>query len=162
MGLDDYTIKAGTTSVLLLIHARTPSGGDGATGLAHDTAGAVAAYVREGNKGAHRVDLVAGTVGVHAPGSFVEVDPDLVPGIYQFGAPDELLAEGSARAVLMLRFPGMVVDPVEVSLVAYDPQDADRLGMVAIGPEGRIKALRGAFPRLTQRELEEVMARKGD
>src|SRR5882724_2832062 len=43
-----------------------------------------------------------------------------------------------------------------IHLVAYDPQDADRLGMSALGPEGRRAALRGAFPRLTAKELGEA------
>ena len=49
--------------------------------------------------------------------------------------------------------PSAVIEPIFIHLVAYDPQDADRLGMSALGPEGRRAALRGAFPRLTAKEL---------
>jgi len=52
-----------------------------------------------------------------------------------------------------LKFPNAVIEPIFIHLVAYDPQDADRLGMSALGPEGRRAALRGAFPRLTAKEL---------
>jgi hypothetical protein len=90
----------------------------------------------------------------------VEVDPDLLPGIYQFGAPDEMLAPGSTRAVLVVQFPGAVIDPVEVDLVAFDPQDSVRLGMTALSPEARVEALRGAFPRLAAKEIEERSAVK--
>jgi hypothetical protein len=149
-----HTIKAGTASKVLLVHGRSREGaGEGATGLRHDIVGASAAFIREGEPEPHRVDLVHGRLGEHAPGSFVEVDPDLLPGVYQFGAPDEMLAPGSTRAVLILQFPGAVFDPVEVDLVAYDSQDPVRLGMGAISPEARIAALRGAFPRLAEREL---------
>jgi hypothetical protein len=88
-------------------------------------------------------------------GGFVEVDAELMPGVYQFGLPDEVVAEGSEHAVLVLRFPGAEIDPIDMALVAYDPQDESRLGMTALGPEGRVAALRGAFPRLTALELKE-------
>jgi hypothetical protein len=153
--LDAYSVKAGTTSKVLLVHGRSREGdGEGARGLRHDTPGASAAFIREGEPEPHRVALVHGRLGEHAPGSFVEVDAELLPGVYQFGAPDEMLASGSTRAVLMLRFPGAVFDPVEIDLVAYDSQDSVRLGMSAISPEARIAALRGAFPRLAARELQ--------
>jgi hypothetical protein len=126
----------------------------GKTGLSPQTAGAMAAYVREGEDRAHVVPLVRGKLGEHRPGSFVEVDPELVPGVYQFSIPDHALAPGADSAVLVLRFPGAVLEPIVISLVAYDPQDAVRMGMSSLGPEGRIAALRGAFPRLTANELE--------
>jgi hypothetical protein len=161
MTLDARAVKAGTRSQLLLVFAgdaRDP--GAGRTGLRHDSPGATAAYVREGEPAAHPVGLSSGEVGRWSPGGFAEVDPDLLPGVYQVGAPDEMLAEGSTRAVLALRFAGAVLEPVEVDLVGYDPQDAVRLGMGAISPEARIEALRGAFPRLTRRELHEEIAVK--
>jgi hypothetical protein len=49
-----------------------------------------------------------------------------------------------------------VIEPISIHLVAYDPQDSERLGMTALGPEGRLKALRGAFPRLTANELRDA------
>jgi hypothetical protein len=154
MTLDTYAVKAGTSSRVLLLHGRSRKDPTlGASGLRHDTPGAVAAYVREGEAQPHRIQLAEGLLGKHAPGSFVEVDPELLPGVYQFGAPDEMLAPGSARAVLVLRFPEAVFEPVEIDLVAYDPQDSVRLGMSAISSEARVAALRGAFPRLTEREL---------
>ena len=88
--------------------------------------------------------------------SFVEIDSELLPGVYQFGVPDEMLAAGAETVTLMLKFPGTVIEPISIHLVAYDPQDADRLGMAALGPEGRRAALRGAFPRLTAKELGEA------
>jgi hypothetical protein len=81
----------------------------------------------------------------------------LLPGVYQFGVPDEMLAAGAETVTLMLKFPGAVIEPISIHLVAYDPQDADRLGMTALGPEGRRAALRGAFPRLTEKELGDAL-----
>jgi len=154
VSLDSYALRAGTTSKLLLLFLRSaeePT--EGRTGLAAETAGATAAYVREGDTAARRIGLIDGRPGAYASGSFVEVDPDLAPGVYQFGVPDEALAPGSSRAVLMFRFPGTVAEAIEIDLVGYDPQDSVRLGMSAISPEARIAALRGAFPLLTEREL---------
>ena len=82
--------------------------------------------------------------------------PSLMPGVYALGLPDMVLAPGADSVVVQLGFTGARIRPIEISLVAYDPQDAQRLGMSALGPEGRIAALRGAFPRLTARELVEV------
>lgn len=150
------TVKRGAVSKLLLVYARDPR--DGRTGvrdLRHDSPGASAAYVREGEPQARRLGLVPGTPGEYRAGSFVEVDPELMPGVYQFGVPDEMLSGSADTAILMLRFAAARIDPIEINLVAYDPQDGERLGMTAIGREGRLAALRGAFPRLAARELQE-------
>jgi phosphohistidine swiveling domain-containing protein len=163
MPIHSYTIKAGTTSKLFLVFARDTEmgGGEGKRGLAVRTPGARAAYVRDGSR-ATEISLIQGEVGRWSPGGFAEVDPDLMPGVYQLGAPDEMLAEGATRALLMLRFPGAEIDPVDVELVAFDPQDPVRMGMRALGPEARLEALRGAFPRLAGKELEERTAIEAD
>jgi hypothetical protein len=147
-----YTIKAGSVSKLLLVFARDGSG-EPRTGLRHDTAGATTAYVREGESRARAVPLAPGEVGVFRSGGFVEVDPGLLPGVYQLGAPDEMLAEGAARALLLLRFPGATLEPVEIHLVGYDPQDVERLGMRGLANRNRHEFLRQALPRLTEMEL---------
>lgn len=148
-----YTIKTGTVSKLLLVFARD-AGGAPCTGLRHDTAGAVVAYVREGESRARAVALTPAEVGAFKPGGFVEVDPELLPGVYQFGAPDEMLAGNAARALLLLRFPGATMEPVEIHLVGYDPQDAERLGMQGLANSSRHEFLRQALPRFTEMELK--------
>jgi hypothetical protein len=156
-----YTIRSGSTSKSILVHARDPDGRlPGVTGLGPATPGATAAFVREHDASATEVRLRDGVPGRWAPGSLAEIDRDRMPGVYQFGAPDELFAPGAARAVLMLTFQGAMVDPVEIDLVAFDPQEPTRLGLTALGPEGRVRALRGAFPRLSQRELEDLTGRR--
>jgi hypothetical protein len=148
-----HTIKAGTTSKLLLMYARDGRAGqEGRTGLGAETPGAAAAYVREG-EGASRMDLVAGEVGRWAPGGFAEVDPDLVPGVYQLGLPDEAVAPGSTHVLVVVRFPDAVVDPVDIELVAYDPQDELCIGMAQLQDRKRHEFLRRALPRMTEQEL---------
>jgi hypothetical protein len=149
-----YTMKAGTTSKLLLVYATSEESNSGQTSLASDLAAGTAAYIREGEPSAHRIPIIAGRVGQWASGGLAEVDPELLPGLYQFGAPDEMLAEGSARAVLLLRFRGAVIKPVEINLVAYDPQDAERIGVWSLAGHKRHEFLRQALPRFTEMELE--------
>ena len=150
----NYTMKAGTKSKLLLVHATSGKSTSGKTGLVRDLSAGSAAYVREGESAGHRIPMVEGRVGEWASGSFTEIDPDLLPGLYQFGAPDEMLAEGSARAVLLLRFPETAIKMVEINLVAYDPQDAERIGVWSLAGHKRHEFLRQALPRFTEMELE--------
>ena len=152
-----YAFKKGTTRKILLIYAVNAADmRSGKSGLNSQTPDSSAAYIREGEAQVLRIPLVEGKLGEHRAGSFVEIDNKLLPGVYQFGVPDEMLAAGAETVTLMLKFPGAVIEPISIHLVAYDPQDADRLGMAALGPEGRKAALRGAFPRLTAKELGEA------
>jgi hypothetical protein len=129
-----------------------------ATGVGHDEPGLAAAYVREGER-AVPMALSAGSLEDHVPGGWAEVDPVLMPGLYRLGVPDDVLARGPARAMVVVRGPGMRIDPVEIELVAYDPLDPVRLGMSSLGPTERLAALRGAFPLLAGKEIEEREAR---
>ncbi len=149
-----HTVKAGSVSKLLLIFAadaRDPTVGK--RGVKYDAPGAVAAYFREGETAAHPVPLAPGRLGQWSPGSLTEVDAELMPGVYQLGAPDEMLARGSTRALLLVRFPGATVTPIEISLVAYDPQDSERIGVSSLANAERHQFLRRAMPRLTEMEL---------
>jgi hypothetical protein len=153
-----YALKKGTTSKMLLVYALDAADlRSGKTGLSSQTPDSSAAYIREGEAQVRRITLVEGKLGEHRAGSFVEIDSKLLPGVYQFGVPDETLVPGAETVTLLLKFPGAVIEPIFIHLVAYDPQDADRLGMAALGPEGRRAALRGAFPRLTEKELGDAL-----
>jgi hypothetical protein len=158
MPVHEYTIRWGSTGRSILVQARTSAGP--ATGLHHDSPGAIVAYVREG-EGATRVELVLGAVTEYRPGAWIEIDPDLAPGLYQLGLPDAVLARGTARAMVVFGFPGVSIDPVEIELVAYDPLDTVRLGLTSLGPAERIAALRGAFPLLAAKEIAEREAMQG-
>jgi hypothetical protein len=146
-------MKAGTKSKLLLVYATTADSTSGKTGLAGNVASASAAYVREGESTARPISIVEGRVGEWGAGALAEVDSKLLPGVYQFGAPDEMIAEGSARAILLIRFPDAVITPVEINLVAYDPQDAERIGVWSLAGHKRHEFLRQALPRFTEMEL---------
>jgi hypothetical protein len=149
----NYTMKAGTKSKLLLVYATSADGTSGKTGLTKDLSAGSAAYIREGDSTAHRLPIVEGRVGEWGSGAMAEVDRELLPGVYQFGAPDEMVAEGSARAVLLIRFPETVIKPIEINLVAYDPQDPERIGVWSLAGHKRHEFLRQALPRFTEMEL---------
>jgi hypothetical protein len=140
-----HTFKAGTIAKRLLVYARDLDGGP-RTGLRADTPGATLAYIRAGEAAAVGVEL--------RDADFVEVDSELVPGVYHLAAPDAMLAEGTDRAVLVLRVPGARVEPIEVQLVAYDPQDPERMGVTGLSNRKRHEFLRQALPRFTEMELE--------
>jgi hypothetical protein len=149
-----YTMKAGTRSKLLLVYATSAESGAGRTGLTKDLSPGKAAYMREGDSRAHQISIIAGRLGEWGSGALSEVDSTLLPGLYQFGAPDEMVAEGSARAVLLIQFPDTVIKPVEIHLVAYDPQDAERIGVWCLAGHKRHEFLRQALPRFTEMELK--------
>ncbi len=157
-----YVIRKGTTRKLLLVHVRDAEHGAGMTGLRPTTPGASAGYFREGAREPRRVPLVRSRLGEHIPGGMAEADPELMPGVYQIGLPDAMLEGGADSVMFSLVFPGAVVEPIHLALVAYDPQDEKQMGMTSLTPEGRITALRGAFPRVAARELDEMQARLDD
>ena len=145
----NYTIKEGTKCKLLLVYATSAESASGKTGLTKNLSAGSAAYIREGEPAAHRVPIVEGRVFAWGYNALAAV----LPGLYQFGAPDEMLAEGSTRAVLLIRFPEVVIKPVEIHLVAYDPQDAERIGVWSLAGHKRHEFLRQALPRFTEMEL---------
>jgi hypothetical protein len=149
-----YTMKAGTKSKLLLFYATSAKDTSGKTGLAGNLSAGSAGYIREGESTARNIPMVQGRVGEWKSGALAEVDPELLPGVYQFGAPDEMIAEGSARTILLIRFPDTVIKPVEINLVAYDPQDPERIGVWSLAGHKRHEFLRQALPRFTEMELE--------
>lgn len=151
--MSTYTIRHGSTGRVLVLQALRPGGGP-AVGLGHDSPGAAAAFVREGEPPVS-VALTRGSRERHVPGGWLEIDRDLLPGVYGFGAPDRLFAAGSPHAVLLIRFDEALIEPVEIELVAFDPLDPVRLGMDALSPEWRIRALQGAFPKLAAQEMKE-------
>jgi hypothetical protein len=147
-------IRWGSTGRLHLLFARDAAGSSrGISGLRHDSPGAAAAYVREG-EAPRSIALSSGRLGTWTPGGFVEVDPELMAGVYQLGIPDEVLAEGSTRAVLHLRFDGAWIDPIDIELVAYDPLDEFSIGIEELQNKTRHKFLHRAMPGVTEDTLD--------
>lgn len=144
-----HTVQQGTKGRTVYLFG-CDAAGNPATGA--PLAGATAAYVRSGDS-AEAITIATGGHAGWAPGRLVEVDPDLLPGVYEFGVPDEVIAAGATEAVLLVRAPRIRFDPVKFNLVAYDPQDAWSLGMTQLQDYKRHQVLRQALTRFTEMEL---------
>ena len=89
-------IKAGTTSYSEYVQLN-------ATGIAFNTPGITASYVRSGGARVG-ITLVSQTVsGVWTSGGFVEVDAVNMPGLYRIDVPDGALASGANQVTLMIK-----------------------------------------------------------
>lgn len=112
-------IKKGTTSkrIVVLIQDKTSTTGAGQTGLAFNTSGLVWYYWREdtGNNGGTSVTLATATRGTFTSGGFKEIDATNLPGLYELGVPDAVLAAGSEWAVMNLQSGGNM-SPVAIQI----------------------------------------------
>jgi hypothetical protein len=148
------TVQAGARSRSLLVYAADAADPTRPkSGLLADASGVSAAAIRAGDRDPYPIRLTPGTVDSFVPGGWLEVDPGIAPGVYRFGVPNAVLAAGSWQVVLEFRFPGAKVDPVEIALVAFDPQEPERIGMQAQVWEERQAFLREGLPRLAEMEL---------
>lgn len=99
------SVRADKTSliVLLFIPDTTKADGSGLTGLAYNSAGLSAYYVRSNETAAVAITLATMTLGTFASGGFKEVDATNLPGVYQFCIPNAALASGASSVVVMLK-----------------------------------------------------------
>ncbi|HEX9410745.1 MAG TPA: hypothetical protein VF986_03500 [Actinomycetota bacterium] len=152
--LGPLTYRRGSTSNLLWVFLRDA---DEAlrprTGLTHDAAGATVAFVREDTLLPTRVGLRPATLGRHTAGGFIEADASSMPGVYEFGSPDEMFAEGSSQALVLFRFPGAAPEATRIDLVVHDPWDPIAVGIGGLGDRRRHAFLRGAMPGATTESL---------
>jgi len=140
-----YTIRGGSTGRSVLFLALDADGRP-ARGLGWESPGAAGAYVREGQP-AHAMALE----------QLSEIDPDLMPGVYRLPLPDEVVAEDSPHALILVRFGAATVDPIDIELVAYDPLDERCIGMAQLQDRTRHEFLRRALPNMTEMEFEAGM-----
>jgi hypothetical protein len=130
-------VKAGSTSrrIAIFIADSSSTTGAGLPGLTSGSTGLVCYYWREdqGNAGATQLALAAGTRGTWSSGGFVEKDAANMPGWYELGLSDAAIAGGAKWVTLLLKgATNMAPLPIEIQLVAYDPDDAVRLGLSAL------------------------------
>ena len=148
-------IRSGSRGRSVFVFARDEkAGARGVTGLRHDGPGMAAAYLRSGSGEVQPIALRQGQPDRHVPGGFREVHRHLLPGLYELGVPDAALEAGSPRVIVSLQAEGALIDPVVVSLVAYDPLEPERIGMVCLEWPVRWRFLRRGLPKLTSMELD--------
>ncbi len=122
----------GTTSysAYVFVQDSSVSTGAGLTGLAFNTAGLVASYVRP-RAARQAIALVTQTAtGAYSAGGFVEVDSVNMPGLYRLDVPDAALAAGANAVVIMLQGATHMAPVVlEIELTAVNNQDATAFGL---------------------------------
>lgn len=145
-------IKAGATSqtVYVEILDSTSTTGGRKTGLAYNTAGMTAYYVRNGGSSTSiTLATLAAANSAYSSGGFKEVDATNMPGIYRLDLPDAAVAASATDVVVTLKgATGMVQVSLDIQLVAVDPQDSVRMGMTAL-PNAAAEAAGGLYTRGT-------------
>jgi len=118
----------------VFIQNSSVSTGAGLTGLVFNSAGLTADYCVE--RGARvNIPLVTQTAtGAYSSGGFVAVDGTNMPGLYRFDIPNAVFATaGADKAIVMLKgATNMAPVLLEYQIVAFNPDDAVRLGLTAI------------------------------
>lgn len=128
-------ILKGSTSKLLRVFIQDSSAttGVGLTGLAFNTASLTAYYIREGAASATAITLATMTVGTWATGGFKEVDSTNLPGVYELGIPNAVLAAGADHVLVMLKgAANMTPTLLEIQLTSVDFNDAVRFGLSSL------------------------------
>ncbi len=113
-------IEENSTSVVLLVFVEDTRLGDGGglTGLTPSTSGLTAYSMRAGQEipycvaesssaggdtGPDQIALAESCTGDHVDGGFLEIDADLMPGLYELQIPDACVATGSHTCHIQLR-----------------------------------------------------------
>lgn len=127
----------GTTSLIVFVRALDTTSviGGGKTGLAWNTSGIAASYVRNKAASATAITLATMTLGTWSTGGLVEVDAAKQPGLYALGVPNAALAAGDGSTELVIQIYGVsgaFFPPTQISLKAVDTQDTVRQGLTAL------------------------------
>lgn len=143
--MNNYTIKAGSTDVSVVLRIIDSADGTPETGVVYNTSGIDLEYRREG---AASVDITEATLAAlttaHTDGGFLHIGN----GYYRLDLPDAAVASGAAGVLVHGTVTGMVVIGAYIQLVAYDPFDAVRLGLTAL-PNAAAEAAGGLYTRGT-------------
>jgi len=143
------TVAKGTTSkkIRIFIGDSSVTTGAGKTGLVYNTASLAAYYMRDGDASPTAITLATASVGTWTTGGFVEVSSGNMPGVYELGIPNAVLASGANNAEIMLKgAANMSPVIIAIDLVSYDPNDSVRAGLtslpnVAFGATGGLASL---------------------
>jgi hypothetical protein len=127
--------KAGSSGHIFQLFIQDSSSlvGAGLAGLAFNTAALTAYYHRNTDTTTTAISLVTMTVGSYTSGGFKEIDSTNMPGWYQFCPPDAAVAVGANSCGFHIAgAANMAPCPFELDMVAYDPFDTTRLGLLAL------------------------------
>jgi hypothetical protein len=123
---------AGATSEIwqIFIQDSSSTTGAGLPGLVFNTGSLTAYYHRDTDGAATAITLVSMTIGAFTSSGFKEIDATNMPGWYQFCPPNAALAAGAKSCAFHLKgAANMAPLPIEVQLVAVNPDDATSFGL---------------------------------
>ena len=114
-------IPAGITSKMLTVFVQnsTSTVGGGLTGLVYNSAGLEWYWFAEDSTTSTAISLATMTLGTWATGGFVQVDATNLPGFYEIGIPNTLLAATNSRTWVTMQLQGaanMVPVNIEIEL----------------------------------------------
>lgn len=125
------TIQKGSANPSVDVYIVDSSDGTPETGVVFNSSGIDLKFRREGATAVAitEIDLTTPALDdAHEDGGFLEIGN----GVYRLDLPDAAVASGAAFVVVYGTVTGMIVLPVTVQLVGYDPMDAVRLGLTAL------------------------------
>jgi hypothetical protein len=112
-------IPQDATSVTEYLFIRDASDGTPLTGLAYNSGGAGASYVRPlAARQAITLASLGGPTSAWSSGGFVEVDATNMPGLYRIDIPNAAFVAGAGRVIVQLKFTGALVEPLDIALTA--------------------------------------------
>ena len=143
----DLTVHNGATSQLISFFVQDSSQTviKGLTGLAWNTSGLTAYYLRDIDNASVQITLATATLGTWATGGFIVADGTNMPGVYQLGIPNAAL-NGTGEKQCWIYLQGAAnMSPriLTIAVTATDAQDGVHGGMsslpnVASGSAGAI------------------------
>jgi hypothetical protein len=140
-------IKKGTTSktVQIFVLDSSSSVGAGLTGLVFNTASLTAYYLRDGDPSPTVITLADAAVGTWTSSGFKEVSAANMPGVYELGLPDALLASGVDQVIIMLKGATNMA-PVLIEIQLVDNTEKDTYDIVNHATYGNAKLVRSTTP----------------
>jgi len=123
-------IKKGSTDRSVYLYIIDSTDGTPEDGVTYATSGLALSYRRQGatSQSITAVTL-ADASAAHTDGGFVYTG---IPGTYRLDSPDAAFATGAQDVSFGGACTGMIVIPIVIRLVNYDPEDAVRLGLTAL------------------------------
>jgi len=122
-------IRKGSVNVSVELYIIDDTDGTPELGVLFNTAGIDLNYRRDGAAVASIPEAtLAALTAAHTDGGFLEV----ANGRYRFDLPDLAFATGVSQVTVGGTVTGMVVLPVTIQLVDFDPDDATRMGLAAL------------------------------